>query len=59
MTGFFVRICREGNWQPIDIAEMTDAELDDYFATIGPDRAAAWAKALAKWIRENVKTVAL
>ncbi len=59
MTGFFVRVCRDGKWQALDIAEMTDAELDEFFATVERMRAIAWAKSLAKWIRDNVKTVTL
>ena len=57
MTGFFVRVCRDGKWQALDITEMTDAELDEFFATVERMRAVAWAKSLAKWIRDNVKKV--
>lgn len=57
MTGFFVRICRDGKWQPVDVAEMTDDELEKFLnpAELSGERLAAWAKALAKWIRDNVK----
>ena len=54
MTGFFIRIMRGGKAQNVDVAEMTDAELDAFFDGVDVDRAAAWAKALAKWIRDNI-----
>jgi hypothetical protein len=59
MTGFYVRICRDGKWQAIDVAEMTDDELEKFFDAQGltPERLAAWARSLAKWIRDNVKVV--
>ena len=56
-TGYVVRICRAGKWQAVDVAEMTDDELEKFFdpKELSPERLAAWSKALAKWIRENVK----
>lgn len=58
MTGFFVRICRAGKWQPVDVAEMTDDELDVFFDTFDVERARSWAKSLAKWIRDHVEPAA-
>jgi len=57
MTGFYVRICRDGKWQAVDIGEMTDDELEKFFDSkeLSGERLAAWVQALAKWIRDNVK----
>lgn len=54
MTGYFVRIKREGRYMSLDIAELTDEELHTFGDTLDRDRAAAWMVVLAKWIRENV-----
>ena len=53
MTGYCVRILRDGHWQSLEIDELTDAELEA-FALTKPDAGWAWAKALARWIRDNV-----
>lgn len=57
-TGYVVRICRDGKWQAVDVAEMTDAELEEFFdsAKLSGERLAAWVQALARWIREHVKS---
>jgi hypothetical protein len=57
MTGFYVRIEREGKFQPVEIDQMTDAELSKFFESQerdNPPSSRAWAIALAKWIRDNV-----
>ena len=54
VTGFLVRIKRDGKYQPVDVATMTDDELDA-LERDQPDRGWPWAKALAKWIRNHVK----
>jgi hypothetical protein len=56
ITGAFVRIKREGEWQSVDIAELSDKELDE-FAEIKKEAGWMWAKFLAKWIRDNVVCV--
>ena len=55
VTGFFVRIKRGGIWGNYQIDELTEEELEEFFADVGPIRTHAWAKSLAKWIRDNVK----
>lgn len=57
MTGFFVRICRDGKWQSLDVVELTDDELEKFFDAkdFSGERLASWAKSLAKWIRDHVE----
>ncbi len=58
MTGFFVRIKRGEKWEPVEVDHMTDEELSKFFEDKEKDNplaSRAWAIALAKWIRENVK----
>ena len=57
MTGFFVRFCRRGKWQNIEIEELTEVELDHFIETQGPERGWFWARGLIKWIQNNVKTM--
>lgn len=54
MTGAFVRINRDGEAVNLDIAELTDAELETFFKTCDVDSSRNWALCLAAWIRENV-----
>ncbi len=54
MTGYFVRIERDGKFQPVEVDQMTDQELEAFFSD-SRETARRWAIALAKWIRENVK----
>lgn len=55
MTGAYVRIERNGKWQPIEIDELTDIELEWFSAQL-PNDGWKWAKFLAAWIRDNVHT---
>lgn len=55
-TGFFVRTFREGKWDSVEIDQLTDAELDAVADKHGNDRGWLWAKALAKWIRDNIQS---
>jgi len=57
MTGFYVRILRDGTPQNLDIVELTDAELEALY--IPPGMEWHWAIGLAKWIRDNVRAVAV
>lgn len=52
MTGYFIRIERDGKWQAVELDQMTDEELEVFFK----DNPAStkWAISLAKWIRDNV-----
>jgi hypothetical protein len=54
MTGYYVRIQRgAGSWESVDIADLTDAELDAY-AAAEPELGWDWAEALASWIEARV-----
>ena len=55
MTGYYVRILREGGWKTLDITELTDAELEVFLFTQETDKVKRWVIALARWIRENVR----
>jgi hypothetical protein len=58
LTGFFLRIKRDGEYQNVEIDQMTEAELEDWakqqreFNRSGGFR---WAIGLATWIRLNVR----
>lgn len=54
-TGIPIRIKRGGEWQNLDIAELTDDELENFFAPWDQRSLARWAKTLAAWIRDNVQ----
>jgi hypothetical protein len=54
MTGYYVRIQRDGKWQALDIATLTDEELERLEKP--PEKGWPWAIALARWIRDNVKS---
>lgn len=54
-TGYYVRIERDGKWQSLDIATLTDEELCAFFAGETASRCGAWAASLAGWIRDNVR----
>jgi len=54
-TGFYIRIERAGTWGPVDIGEMSDAELEEFFRWLqkeSPDRVLQWSITLAKTIRD-------
>jgi len=54
ITGMFFRVKRDGLWLNLDIAQLTDEELDEVLE----GRTAKWCrkgmKMLAIWIRDNV-----
>jgi hypothetical protein len=53
LTGYFVRVLRDGRWINLDIASLTDIELEEYAATQSLLQARNWIVALAGWIRDN------
>ena len=52
-TGAHVRVCRDNEWQNIEIDQLTDGELDA-FANRTPETGWMWAKFLARWMRDNL-----
>jgi len=57
ITGLFVRVERNKRWENLDIACLTNEELEEFFASIDePLRIKNFAIALARWIRDNVVT---
>ena len=55
MTGLVVRILRDGQWQNLEVEELTDAELDAFCASKSPTEGWAWFRAMVRWVRDNVK----
>lgn len=54
MTGAYVRIKRDDEFQSIEFDQLTDEEIFS-FAEEMPNDGWKWAKFLAKWIRDNIK----
>jgi hypothetical protein len=54
MTGFYIRVQRNGKWEFVEIEYLTGQELDKY-AKSRPDEGWAWVNALCVWIKDNVK----
>jgi hypothetical protein len=54
MTGYPVRVFRDGTWQSLEIDELTDIELEE-LAERFPEGGWNWAMGLAKWVRDNVR----
>ena len=55
ITGFYVRIERDGKWGAYDIAELTDAELERFFSEEVTARKTQWLVSIVGWIRDHVK----
>lgn len=54
-TGAFVRVVRDGRGMSLDIATLTNEELETFFAErTDPEELRRWAIFLAKWIRDHV-----
>lgn len=54
VTGIYLRIQRDGRWENLDIAELTDEELRAFFGTLSDADHVKWHVGLVKWIRDNV-----
>lgn len=54
ITGIYVRVQRDGTWQNLDIATLTDDELEAFFWRCDLDRARTWCIGLCKWMREHL-----
>ncbi len=52
-TGYYVRIDRDGKKKHLDITELTDDELAEFFGNRSKSVNGWWAATLAAWIREN------
>ena len=54
ITGYFVRVERDGKWQSLDIAELRESEIRQLFAPmIDKDRVVNFVIALVQWIQEH------
>ena len=55
MTGFTVRIDRGSGSKTHDISELTDIELEEFFANKQSEVVLRWLIKVVGWIRENVE----
>ena len=55
MTGMYLRVTRDDIAQNVEFEHLTAQELDDYIQAQPADAGWKWARALAKWIRDNVE----
>ena len=53
LTGIFIRALRDGHWESIDIATLTEIEMRDAFALMPKERVIVYTAALAKHIRDT------
>lgn len=54
-TGIYVRIERAGKWQPVDVGEMTEAELGAWTEWMPEAEARRWVVGLVDWIQTQVR----
>lgn len=54
-TGIYVRIKRGESYEPVDIGEMTEPELDDFVGKMTAAEGQKWVRGLVKWIRDHVE----
>lgn len=54
ITGYYVRVRRDGKAQSLDIACLTEPEIREFFSTQDKDRVVQWVAALAGWIQGAV-----
>lgn len=52
-TDYFIRTETANGVENIEIDQMTNEQLDE-LERLQPDKGWMWAKALARWIRDNV-----
>jgi hypothetical protein len=50
LTGAYLRIKRDGYYEPIDIADLTDSEITEHFST--RDDAVRWLVFMVKELRQ-------
>ncbi len=55
MTGAYVKILKNGKYEPIENDQLTDKEMDDFLFGMHRERLKKWVRFLAAWIRDNVK----
>jgi len=55
MTKMFVRLLRNGTYQSLEIDELTDVEMRQFFVGRHEQELVQWACTLAAWIRDNVQ----
>ena len=53
-TGFYIRFGRDGKWQNLDIADLTNEEFELFLQSHTSIQVQDWALALHLWIINNV-----
>ena len=53
-TGFYIRVERDGIWDDLDIADLTNEEFRRFLQSQTPIDAQNWALALHQWIIDKV-----
>jgi hypothetical protein len=53
LTGIYIRALRDGKWESLDVASLTEIEMRDAFALVPKERVIVFLAALAKHIRET------
>ena len=51
MTGAYVRIKRDGKWQPIEIEELSEDELHTFLDLQDKEHVVKWVVFLVKWMQ--------
>ena len=54
MTGAFVRIKRNGKWQPIEIDQLSEDELHTFLDLQDKEHVVKWVVFLVKWMQEHL-----
>jgi hypothetical protein len=52
VTGYFVRVKRDGRFQSLDLAMLSEAEIREVMKEKSPEALLKWIIALARWIKE-------
>jgi hypothetical protein len=58
MTGIYVRILRDGQPHSVEVEDLSDAELQTWFASKDPEELVRWLVWLVGWIRDSVTSSA-
>ena len=52
-TGIYLRIKRKEGWVNVDVAEMTDEEIENFVDNMSVETAKKWVRGLFRFIREQ------
>ena len=49
----FVRIQRDGRWQNLDLTELTEPELKEFFSSFEKEKLISWIISIISWIKKT------